>query len=188
MRLAILSDIHADVFALRDALAQAERLRCDAVVCAGDLVEYGLFAEETIALLRERCIPCIRATATAGRSDGEGRASGADVRRWLEEARAEVLVVGHTHVAFVLHGLGGRLVANPGALLREPGEKREGRAWLLDPDSGTFVPGPAPGGGAFGVVELPAKQFTVHCASDGEEVDAVVAKAGLRDRRGGRDR
>src|SRR5580658_692973 len=42
-RLAIVSDVHADVHALRDALAQIERLGCDAVVCAGDLVDYGLF-------------------------------------------------------------------------------------------------------------------------------------------------
>jgi hypothetical protein len=74
-----------------------------------------------------------------------------------------------------------------GAGLREPGEKREGRAWRFDPDSGTLVPGPAPRGGTFGVLELPAKQFTVHRATDGEQVATVVATAGLRDSRGGRD-
>jgi putative phosphoesterase len=59
-RLAVLSDVHADVDALRSALAQAERLGCDRVVCNGDLVDYGRFPEETLALLEERKIPCIR--------------------------------------------------------------------------------------------------------------------------------
>jgi putative phosphoesterase len=60
MRLAIISDVHADVYALRDALAQGERLVCDAVVCAGDVVGYGVFPEETVALLREKKVPCVR--------------------------------------------------------------------------------------------------------------------------------
>jgi predicted phosphodiesterase len=53
-RLAILSDVHGDLYALRDALVQVERLRCDAIVCAGDLLDYGLFPQETIELLIER--------------------------------------------------------------------------------------------------------------------------------------
>ncbi|HJX52260.1 MAG TPA: metallophosphoesterase family protein [Polyangia bacterium] len=60
MRLAVIADVHADIHALRDALAQAERLGCTAVVCAGDLVGYGLFPMKTINLLRERKIPCVR--------------------------------------------------------------------------------------------------------------------------------
>ena len=37
-RLAIISDVHADVHALTDALAAIDRLACDAIVCAGDVV------------------------------------------------------------------------------------------------------------------------------------------------------
>jgi predicted phosphodiesterase len=40
-RLAILSDVHADLQALQDALKQIERLGCDGIVCAGDLVTTG---------------------------------------------------------------------------------------------------------------------------------------------------
>jgi predicted phosphodiesterase len=58
--IAIISDVHADVHALRDALVQIERLGCSRIVCAGDLVDYGLFPEETIALMVERQIPCVR--------------------------------------------------------------------------------------------------------------------------------
>ncbi len=60
LRLAILSDIHADVHALTDALAQIARLDCRWVVCCGDLVDYGLFPDETIDLLARREIPTIR--------------------------------------------------------------------------------------------------------------------------------
>jgi putative phosphoesterase len=59
-RLAILSDVHADVHALTDALAQIARLECRWVVCCGDLVDYGLFPDEAIELLERREIPTIR--------------------------------------------------------------------------------------------------------------------------------
>src|SRR5207302_2627598 len=54
---AILADVHADARALEDALA---RIEADLVICAGDLVDYGLEPERTLAILRERKIPCIR--------------------------------------------------------------------------------------------------------------------------------
>lgn len=59
-RLAIISDVHADVHALRDALAIIDGLACDAIVCAGDVIDFGLFPVETIALLAERKIPTVR--------------------------------------------------------------------------------------------------------------------------------
>lgn len=58
-RIAVISDVHADVAALRDALAQAERLGCERMLCAGDLVGYGLFPEETVVLVRDRNVTCI---------------------------------------------------------------------------------------------------------------------------------
>jgi predicted phosphodiesterase len=60
MRVAILSDVHADVHALRDALVQAQRLGCRQAMCAGDAVGYGRHPEETVALLSGRAIPCVR--------------------------------------------------------------------------------------------------------------------------------
>ncbi|MDZ4063424.1 MAG: metallophosphoesterase family protein, partial [Coriobacteriia bacterium] len=59
-RVAIISDIHADLHALRDALGMIDALGCDRVVCAGDLVDYGLFPEQTIRLVRQRKILCVR--------------------------------------------------------------------------------------------------------------------------------
>lgn len=224
--LAILSDIHADAQALGDALSQIEKLGCEAIVCAGDIVDSGRFPEETIALLQERGIPTIRGnhdrwalgrpvsqckagvhgpgnlsasaidylaslptrfdTVIEGvriavrhatpKSDMEGidpfLAIGADARAWLSEAEAKVLVVGHTHIPFLLRVVGGGLIVNPGALLREAVEGADASARRFDPKVGSFVPVDVEGG-LFGVLELPAKTFTVRRASDGSEVEIL---------------
>lgn len=227
-KLAILSDVHADVEAVRDAFAQIERLGCSRIVCAGDLVDCGRFPEETIALLREREIPCIRGNhdrwALSRSDDPEGMrrgihgpgqlspealafladlptrydavidgvriairhgtpksdmegidpllAIGPDARRWLAEADADVLVVGHTHIPFTIRAAGGGLIVNPGALLRDPAEGAQVGARRFDPQTGNFVPVDLEGG-TFGVLDLPTKAFTVHRAKDGSEVEIL---------------
>lgn len=229
-RIAIVSDVHADVGALRDALAQAARLGCGAIWCAGDVVDYGRQPAETVALLQERAVETIRgnhdrwalgrragpraertareedatptdalpdatldalasfpltlrravegvrvmvAHGTPG-SDMEGvyprLASAADVERWLRKADADVLVVGHTHQAFELRAASGATIVNPGALLRD-GAERVIRGLELDPATGGFFDPPPIVPGTFGVVELPARRFTVHLASTGEELE-----------------
>lgn len=155
-RFAILSDVHADVHAVRDALAQIDRIGCDLILCAGDLIDYGVFPEETIGLLTTRGVPCIRGNhdrwaigrdVTHGasgwdlsadtmaflarlpmmwvatidgvrvalhhgspRSDMEGiypdTITADDAARWLREAGADVLLVGHTHIAFAIELFG----------------------------------------------------------------------------------
>ncbi len=224
MKLAIISDLHADVYALRDALAKIERLGCDEIVCAGDVLDYGRFPERTIALLQERRIPTIRGnhdrwavseghdssgwnltpraiefleslpaswTRTIDdvrvavwharpRSDMAGiypDASSTELASLLDRAEADVLVVGHVHVPFARF-VDRRLVCNPGALLRDPAEPMEG-GMLFDRESGKFVPAPAPGGGTFGVLELPTLRFTVHRAGDGAEVEIARAAGHL---------
>jgi putative phosphoesterase len=207
-RIAFISDLHADVHALRDALASIERLGCQQVICAGDLVDHGVFPEETLRLLIERRIPCIRGNHDRWATRGDqlvrdwdvsaeamkflrelpaswsGRIDGVRVVVWharpgsdmagiypdiseedaaamLETSACDVLVVGHTHLAFARRVTGGRMIVNPGALLRDPANPME-TAMLLDPESGRFVPGPAPGGGTFGVLDLPRGKFTIH--------------------------
>src|SRR5690606_13878749 len=95
-------------------------------------------------------------------------AAPAELARLLDQAEADVLIVRHTHLPFVRF-VGDWLVCNPGALLRDPAQPMDG-AMLFDPASGTFAPAPAPGGGTFGVLKLPSRQFSVHGASDGVEV------------------
>ncbi len=216
-RLAVISDVHADLRALKDALAQIERLGCDLTMCAGDLVDGGSHPEETIALLRDRQIPTIR-----GNHDRWATKSGHDMSGWdltdraisflerlpvvwrqtldgvrvlvtharpgsdmngiypdtsdpdlltlLDAAGVDVLLTGHTHVAMSVTLRGAELAANPGALLRDPVDQSEA-ALLFDPDLGKFVQGPSAGGGTFGVLDLRSLRFSVHRASDGQEVE-----------------
>jgi predicted phosphodiesterase len=76
----------------------------------------------------------------------------ADVEALLWAARADVLVVGHTHVPMDLDSAIGAIV-NPGSILRQPPRTEQ-----------------LPASGTFGVLELPSCRFTVHRASDGAEV------------------
>jgi putative phosphoesterase len=80
-RLAIISDVHADCHALQQALMTIERLGCDSIVCAGDLIDYGLFPDETLALLATRKIPTIRGNHDRWALDGDGHGGGAELSR-----------------------------------------------------------------------------------------------------------
>lgn len=195
----MLSDVHADLPMLQAALKEMARRGCDRIVCLGDVVDYGVFPEETIALLVAQGIPTIRGNhdrwAITGDALGSGwelsaqgrgflttlpsswratidglrvvawharpgsdmhgippSASDAELEALLEAENADVLLVGHTHVALARRVPRG-LVANPGALLGEP---------LHDG---------LPQGGTFGVLELPSMGFTAVNAADGLEVD-----------------
>ncbi len=59
MRLAIISDIHANVHALSAVLADIGRTGADHVLCLGDLVGYNGFPRETLALLRDRGVRAV---------------------------------------------------------------------------------------------------------------------------------
>ena len=205
--LAFLSDVHGDVHALRDALRLIDEMRVAVIVCLGDVVDYGCFPDETIALLAEREIPTlhgnhdrwaitnqsvgtiandltpaarrhlkatvpswsatvdgVRVAAHHARpgSDMHGvmpDASADELHAVLTAANADVLVVGHTHVAMDLR-LGERMVVNPGALLREPADGWEGQL-------------PTPG--TFGLLELPKKTWTVIRARTGRATEIVRA-------------
>lgn len=71
MKIALISDIHANLPALEAVLADIDDRRPDAVYCLGDLVGYAPWPNEVIDLLRERKMPVI-----AGNYDfGVGRNS-----------------------------------------------------------------------------------------------------------------
>lgn len=59
MRLALLSDVHANLPALEAVLADIDRAGVDATYHLGDLVGYAPWPDETVQLLRERGIPGI---------------------------------------------------------------------------------------------------------------------------------
>jgi len=60
MRVAILSDIHANISALEAALADLKRHAPQLVLVAGDVVGDGAYPSEVVVLLRRRGIPTIR--------------------------------------------------------------------------------------------------------------------------------
>ncbi|MBD3421111.1 MAG: metallophosphoesterase [Chitinivibrionales bacterium] len=55
MRIAILSDIHANYEALSAAIEDIDRQRIDEVVCLGDIVGYGANPNECVNLIKQRC-------------------------------------------------------------------------------------------------------------------------------------
>jgi len=71
MKIALLSDIHANLPALEACLADIDSRKPDAVYCLGDLVGYNIWPNEVISTIRKRGIPTI-----AGNYDfGIGRSS-----------------------------------------------------------------------------------------------------------------
>lgn len=59
MRLAVISDIHGNLEAFRQVLADIDRSHVDEIVCLGDCIGYGPEPEEVVGLVRERDIPCV---------------------------------------------------------------------------------------------------------------------------------
>jgi putative phosphoesterase len=59
MKVAILSDIHANLHALEAVWADIETQKPDEVYCLGDLVGYGAFPNETIEFVRDHGIPTV---------------------------------------------------------------------------------------------------------------------------------
>jgi putative phosphoesterase len=58
-RVAVITDIHANLPALQAALARIDELGIESVYCGGDLVGYGPHPNEVVALVAERDIPAI---------------------------------------------------------------------------------------------------------------------------------
>ena len=56
---AVITDIHANLPALRAALGRIDELGIDRIYCGGDLVGYGPHPNEVCALIQERGIPTI---------------------------------------------------------------------------------------------------------------------------------
>jgi len=59
LRVAVLSDIHANLPALESVLAAVEAVGVEETWCLGDVVGYGADPDACAALVRERCRPCL---------------------------------------------------------------------------------------------------------------------------------
>jgi putative phosphoesterase len=60
MKIAIISDIHSNIYALMRVLEDIDSQNVDSIVCLGDLVGYGSHPNEVISLIRKRNILCIK--------------------------------------------------------------------------------------------------------------------------------
>ena len=60
MKLAVISDIHGNIYALMKALEDIDEQKVDKIICLGDLVGYGPHPNEVVALIKRREIPCIK--------------------------------------------------------------------------------------------------------------------------------
>ena len=59
MRVGLLSDVHANLQALRTVLRRLEQERVDRLVCLGDIVGYGGDPEACVEIVRERASTCV---------------------------------------------------------------------------------------------------------------------------------
>ena len=60
MRIAVISDVHANLPALRAVIEDVTSIGCDAVWCAGDLVGRGPHPNEVVDEIRRLAIPCVQ--------------------------------------------------------------------------------------------------------------------------------
>lgn len=60
MRLAVIADIHANIFALEKVFSDIAQQRVEQVICLGDLVGYGVFPNQVIDFIRQRDILTIQ--------------------------------------------------------------------------------------------------------------------------------
>jgi putative phosphoesterase len=58
-RIAVITDVHANLPALQAAFAEIETLGVDSIYCGGDLVGYGPHPNEACALIKKSCVPTI---------------------------------------------------------------------------------------------------------------------------------
>lgn len=196
-RLGILSDVHGDLRSLRDALACLARLDCDAVVCAGDLLDWGPSPAQTIALLHENRIPCVRGNHDF--VDEEGRAADGRIlpeqavafidalpKTWRRTIAGVRVAVWHArpgdlwrgvHVDAVdaedlLHAAGADVLVV--GHTHVPMRIEAGRGTIVNPGSVLRAAAVAelapPASGTFGVLELPSRRFSVRSVTDGANV------------------
>ena len=72
MKYAIISDVHANLAALQNVLADAKAQGVEKIVCLGDVVGYGPLPAETVALARKECFIVLAGNhddAVSGRGD-----------------------------------------------------------------------------------------------------------------------
>ena len=70
MKIAVISDIHGNVYSLMRTLEDIEEQKVDFIMCLGDLVGYGPHPNEVVAMIRRKNIPCLKGNYDASVVDG----------------------------------------------------------------------------------------------------------------------
>jgi predicted phosphodiesterase len=70
MRIALFSDIHANLPALEACFKSIEEQKPDAIYCLGDLVGYNIWPNEVINEIRKRGIPTIAGNCKSSAQSG----------------------------------------------------------------------------------------------------------------------
>lgn len=70
MKLAIISDIHGNLYALRKVLEDIDDEKADLTICLGDLVGYGPHPNEVVATIKRKNILCLKGNYDASVVDG----------------------------------------------------------------------------------------------------------------------
>jgi putative phosphoesterase len=202
--LGVISDVHGDFPALRDALAQLARREIREIVCAGDLLDWGPSPGRCIELLHERGIPCVRGnhdSVGAGNGDVDpltylsGKAiSYLDAMPliWRRTIAGVRVVVTHASPGDLMRGIHAERGADASAILATaeadvlvvghthvPMHLSVPEGAIVNPGSVLRQPPSAeriPASGTFGVLELPSRRFTVHRASDGAEISQTAGQ------------
>lgn len=60
MKIAVISDIHGNLYALMRALEDIEDQKVDTIICLGDLVGYGPHPNEVVAIIKRKNIICLK--------------------------------------------------------------------------------------------------------------------------------
>lgn len=105
MKVAVISDIHANLPAMEAVLSDIDKIGVDEIWCLGDAVGYGASPNECVELLRQRCAVWLVGNhdlAALGQIDiSTFSPSAAEAALWTRAALNE-------HSTAVLIGLGGR--------------------------------------------------------------------------------
>ena len=71
MKIAVISDIHANIYALMSALEDIDNEKVDTIICLGDLVGYGPHPNEVVSTIRRRNIICLKGNYDSSVVDNE---------------------------------------------------------------------------------------------------------------------
>ena len=71
MRIAVISDIHGNLYSLLRVLEDIDSQDVDSIICLGDLVGYGPHPNEVIAMMRKKHITCLKGNYDASVVDND---------------------------------------------------------------------------------------------------------------------